>query len=175
MALELPYGIKNLDPDGSSNADEAYGYYDSLGDAYTAVTLAMRKGGRTVGIKQADGSIVEYWWENDNDLTNAGLVKKIAEPFVPITDASLYLDPSTNELRANVSDFSEKYTYTSGVQEFVLTSTPTKIIFISVNGQLLEDPLTQWEIDVPTKTIIILDELDTGDRVTVHYQYFITI
>src|SRR5690606_29176636 len=58
------------------------------------------------------------------------------------TDESLYLDPITNELRANVSDFSEKYTYTGGVQEFVLTSTPTKIIFISVNGQLLEDLLT---------------------------------
>lgn len=90
------------------------------------------------------------------------------------TDPSLYLDPLTKELRANVSDFSEKYIYTGGVQEFVLTSTPTKIIFISVNGQILEDPLTQWKIDVPTKTITILDEMDTGDRVTVHYQYIIT-
>lgn len=90
------------------------------------------------------------------------------------TDPSLYLDPLTNELRANVSDFSEKYIYTGGAQEFILTSTPAKIIYISVNGQLLEDPLTQWSIDVPTKTITILDEMDTGDRVTVHYQYFIT-
>src|SRR5690554_363362 len=78
MSLELPYGYKNLDPEGSSNVDEAYGYYDSLGDAYVAVPLAMRKGGRTVGIKQGDGSIVEYWWENDNDLTNGGLVVKTA-------------------------------------------------------------------------------------------------
>ena len=91
------------------------------------------------------------------------------------TDESLYLDTTTKELRANVSDFSEKYTYTSGAQEFVLTSTPVKIIYISVNGQLLEDPLTQWSINVPTKTITILDELHMEDRVTIHYQHLITI
>lgn len=176
MALELPYGYKNLNPDGSSNADESYGYYDSLQEAYLAVPLAMRKGGRTVGIKDGSGKITEYWWENDNDLSDEGLVEKVNKADLEIiTDASLFFNPLTKELRANVSDFSEKYTYTSGVQEFVLISTPAKIIYISVNGQLLEDPLTQWSIDVPTKTITILDEMDTGDRVTIHYQYFITI
>lgn len=96
MALELPYGYKNLDPAGSSNVDESYGYYDSIAEALQEVPLAMRKGGRTVGIKQADGKIVEYWWENDNDLSDEGLVEKdkIPDEFVP---AEHDLDEFQNE------------------------------------------------------------------------------
>lgn len=78
MAFELPFGYRNLNPDGSSNVDHDYGYYNTLQEALDAVPLAARKGGRTVGIKdQTTGEIVEYWWKNDNDLTDNGLVEKI--------------------------------------------------------------------------------------------------
>lgn len=76
MSLELPYGYINVDPDGSSNVDEKYGYYDTILEALESVVPALRKGGRTLGIKQANGKIVEYWWENDNDLSDDGLVIK---------------------------------------------------------------------------------------------------
>lgn len=72
MSLELPYGIKRLD--ASSDADEMFGYYLSLEEACTAVAPGLRKGGRRVGIKQPDGKIQIYWWENDNDLSDDGLV-----------------------------------------------------------------------------------------------------
>lgn len=133
---------------------------------------------------------LKFWFKSEEDFVlkqneivhlkvynSTGRVEMVGNSGALIlsTDQSLYLDPETNELRVNVSDFSEKYTYAAGAQEFVLTETPTKIIFISVNGQMLEDPLTQWSIDVPTQTITILDTLDSGDRVTVHYQYFIEV
>lgn len=79
MALELPYGYTNVNPDGSSNVDEKYGHYNSRMEALASVVPAMRKGGRTLGIKQPDGKIVEYWWGNDTDLTDDGLVPKTGD------------------------------------------------------------------------------------------------
>lgn len=77
MPFELPFGYRNLNPNGSSNVDSDYGYYNSIPEALSAISPATRKGGRTVGIKDQDtGEIVEYWWRNDNDLSDAGLVEK---------------------------------------------------------------------------------------------------
>lgn len=72
--FDLTQPVKIVNP--TSNVDGIYGYYNSLEEAYISVPEGLRKGGRTVGIKQDDGSIVEYWWENDNDLSDAGLVPK---------------------------------------------------------------------------------------------------
>jgi hypothetical protein len=62
----------------SSNVDAMYGVYDTLEEAKTNVILELRKEGRTVGIKQLDGLVVEYWWVNSNDLTDDGLVPKLS-------------------------------------------------------------------------------------------------
>lgn len=175
MALELPYGYKNLNPEGSSNVDESYGYYNSIAEALLAVPLAMRKGGRTVGIKQADGKIVEYWWENDNDLSDEGLVEKVNKADLEIiTDASLFFNPLTKELRSNVGQTTQTFEWQSGTQEFELTDEPAIINYIAVNGQLLANPLTQWSVDVPNKKITILDTLEPDDIININYQFIIT-
>ena len=103
MSLELPYGIKRLDT--SSNVDDLYGYYNSIQEALTNIVPGLRKGGRTVGIKQEDGSIVEYWWENDNDLSDAGLKLKsfnnsesFEDGFITLSNISLNDNDITIEL-----------------------------------------------------------------------------
>ena len=56
----------------SSNADAAYGPYNSFEEALAAVPLNRRLKGRTVGIFDENGVVQEYWWMagvEDTDLT----------------------------------------------------------------------------------------------------------
>lgn len=89
------------------------------------------------------------------------------------TDETLYIDTNTSEIRSNIGYKTDKWVWTSGVQDFILTHTPRKIVYISVNGQLLEDDLLQWSLDVANKKVTILDILDPNDRISIYYHYLI--
>lgn len=91
-----------------------------------------------------------------------------------LTDSSLYLNPTTKILSYNVGEISDRFTWTTGSQTFTLSQIPTDIIYISVQGVLLEDP-AQWTEDFPNKTITINDTLDVNDRITVRYKHLINL
>lgn len=90
------------------------------------------------------------------------------------TDLSLYFDTETRELRGNLSSFTQKFIWQSGVQEFSLIESPVDIEYIHVMGQILLDELEQWRVDTEQKTVTILDELQEGDIINIRYTYIIT-
>lgn len=89
------------------------------------------------------------------------------------TDESLVFDNSTNELRSNIGKSNQRFIWTEGDQEFSLVNEPSFINYISVNGQLLSDYLTQWSIN--GNTITIIDELEVNDIININYDFIITI
>ena len=90
------------------------------------------------------------------------------------TDLSLYFDEQTKELRGNLSSFTQKFTWQSGAQEFILNEIPVDIVYINVMGQILYDELEQWQVDTEQKKITILDELQEDDIISIRYTYIIT-
>lgn len=81
MSWDLPFGIRNLNPEGSSNIDECYGYYRSTSQACKIVKPEMRRAGRTVGILRPQGIIEEYWWVSPSNLSDGGLVPKFPSTY----------------------------------------------------------------------------------------------
>lgn len=90
------------------------------------------------------------------------------------TDLSLYFDTETRELRGNLSSFTQRFTWQSGAQEFILNEIPVDIVYINVMGQILYDELEQWQVDTEQKKITILDELQEDDIISIRFTYIIT-
>ena len=85
-----------------------------------------------------------------------------------ISDASLYLDPVTKELRANISSYAQDLTKT-GSQVFTLDFEPT--YFISVHGKT---PLFPGQyIFTPPNTFEVIPLMEEGEKVRVVYEHFI--
>ena len=58
----------------SPNVDSDYGPYASILAATTALPLALRVAGKTIGIYSGT-SVVEYWWKDDATLSSDPLIK----------------------------------------------------------------------------------------------------
>lgn len=91
-----------------------------------------------------------------------------------ITDSSLYFDILTRILRSNVGQVSNVFNYMSGPKEFILVDKPVNIVYISVNGNLLNSPVTDWNVDINNKKITILIDLEENSKININYQYIIT-
>ncbi len=90
------------------------------------------------------------------------------------TDISLFFNDETKELRSNIGEAEQRFIYSDGSeQDFLLTYAPCITPRVSVQGVLL-DWLTQFSIDVQSKKITILDELEEGDLVNIQYKFIIT-
>lgn len=63
----------------SPNVDSDYGPYESISAATTALPLALRIAGKTIGITTG-GIITEYWWKNDSALNLDPVIKIVTEP-----------------------------------------------------------------------------------------------
>ena len=120
----------------------------------------------------------------ENELTNneSDAVKGANSPsgsnvfatmddIIDSVDSSLYLIGGV--LGLNVGQTTERFTWSSGTQEFILTNIPTNINYISVNGQLLSNEEKQWSVDMVNKKVTILDTLDSGDTININYQFLI--
>ena len=84
------------------------------------------------------------------------------------TDESLYLDPETNQLRANVSTYSETFIKTGEEQTWEMAFEPTYIT--DVDGKVpLKDRHWQW---TPPKSFKVLVEMDPNEEVKVTYEHF---
>ncbi len=90
-----------------------------------------------------------------------------------LTDESLFYNPLTKQLRANVSQTTQTFTWQAGSQVFTLTDIPSNIILIAVNGTMLYNQITQWSMDVQSKKITVLTPLNTNDTITINYQFVI--
>lgn len=166
-SLEIPKGLKTLLP---ASADARYlneddQPYVDLQQAYNQNPEGARTLGLTVNVDKT-----EYWWKDG--LTNAHLVPKTSG-IEFTTDESLYLDPVSHILRANLTTHVQTFDYISGPQVFTLLERPVRILYIWVQGVGIIKP-SQRDINVSAKTITINDELDSGDIVTVCYSYVIT-
>jgi hypothetical protein len=71
MSLELPFGVKILNPHASVN--DWYGPHADLATAKSTVPSSVRAQGLTVGVIEATG-VVEYWWKDG--VTDVDLVEK---------------------------------------------------------------------------------------------------
>ena len=65
--------IKIVNP--NSNVDSDYGTYASIAAAELAVPIVVREKGKTVGIINEAGDVVEYWWVNS--IADGALVPKL--------------------------------------------------------------------------------------------------
>jgi len=88
--------IKIVNP--NSNVDADYGPYSSIGEAELAVAFVVREKGKTVGIVDIDGNVVEYWWENS--VADGTLVPKGGD----VSFADILGDPYDNLNLANALD-----------------------------------------------------------------------
>ena len=132
------------------------------------------------GVDYGVGSLVlKTWydgeWKTDvylNGVQVQELISEIPTPILFTTDASLYLDPTTNELRANTGLSTENFEYTSGLQEFTLVDEPTFVISLMLNLVAINNPLTDYSID--GKKLTILKPLEATDKINITYQFIIT-
>lgn len=153
----------------TQSLDARYGVYDTEAEAL----LVMQSYG-------ADGRLVAVYSDKPNGVVGLFLYNEVQGTLDPVgaqeqltTDSSLYLDPNTSEIRSNVGQVTQTFTWLSGAQDFVLVDEPVRLIYIAVNGQLLTDMINQWYLDVPNKTLTILNTLDVEDIITINYQYLI--
>ena len=101
-----------------SNIDFSYGPYESIEEALAALTVeqedeeiyTVRGVGLTIGIKQQDGSIKEYWFKSG--ITDEDLVEKTAEipeTVITIDDLNLFYEYSlTSEEGKEASEYLAK-------------------------------------------------------------------
>lgn len=90
------------------------------------------------------------------------------------TDISLFFNNETKELRSNIGEAEQRFIYSAGSEQtFELTDKPSITPVVTVQGVGL-DWLTQFSIDVQSKKITILDELEEGDLVNIQYKFIIT-
>lgn len=143
-------GLGGFIASASDNGDDTYTFTSF--DGNTSFTIA---------IPRVAGNLVD---NADPDNPNISIS----------TDDSLFFEASTREMRSNIGQSTQTFTWNGGAQEFTLVDVPAQIIYIAVNGQLLVDMVNQWSIDVPNKKVTILDQLDPGDKVTVNYKFTIT-
>jgi hypothetical protein len=68
----------------SPNVDSDYGPYDDVAAAMTAIPLALRTAGKTIGIISG-GIVSEYWWKNNSTLSVNPVLKISTSPESPIT------------------------------------------------------------------------------------------
>jgi len=59
----------------SPNVDSDYGPYASVSAATTALPLALRIAGKTIGV-YVGTSVVEYWWKDDSTLSSDPIIKE---------------------------------------------------------------------------------------------------
>tara|TARA_R110002050_G_scaffold6667_4_gene27093 strand:- start:207 stop:596 length:390 start_codon:yes stop_codon:yes gene_type:complete len=91
------------------------------------------------------------------------------------TDNSLFIDPTTNQLRLNTGEDVANFTYSSGAQVFTLPEKPVRIIYVAIkDGKILMDDLADWSINTETKEITIITPLEVGDKVKINYQFLIS-
>jgi len=85
------------------------------------------------------------------------------------TDSSLYLDPATQELRANVSSYDQKFTWLTGQSKTrALDFEPTKFLGVLRNGVDTEE----YVFTSPT-TFEFTGALANADVVKINYEHFI--
>lgn len=90
------------------------------------------------------------------------------------TDISLFFNNETKELRSNIGEAEQRFIYSNGSEQtFELTDKPSITPVVTVQGVGL-DWLTQFSIDVQSKKITILDELEEGDLINIQYKFIIT-
>ena len=68
----------------SPNVDFDYGPYDNIAAAMTAIPLALRTAGKTIGIISG-GIVSEYWWKDNSTLSSNPILKISTSPESPIT------------------------------------------------------------------------------------------
>ena len=90
------------------------------------------------------------------------------------TDSSLYLDPTTKELRLNIGESNQYFNYVSGVKEFTLVNEPASITYISINGVLLSNPFADYTINAALKKITINADVQPNSDINVNYKFIIT-
>lgn len=135
-----------------------------------SLEMVTSQGSRTLVTIQSPDAV------NSDDLVNLGqveeMISEIPTPILFTTDASLYLDPITNELRANTGLSTEKFEYASGVQEFTLVDEPSFVISLMLNLVAINNPLTDYSID--GKKLTILKPIEPTDKINITYQFIIT-
>ena len=154
MALNLPYGVKPLNP--SSNIDERYGPHNTIQEALDA-TAGTRELGTTVGIVE-NNSIVEYWFKEG--ILDEHLVIKIAgytsEPDGIVQKGSVVINASSVDLDENW-----KWRYDSVVYQKL---TPTNIpIPVPLAGNFRLD----WIVGDTNNNIILIQGAESSDSSSV--------
>lgn len=86
------------------------------------------------------------------------------------TDDSLYYNTKSGLLKNNTAWEVEKYAMGVGERIITLKNSPDLLLFISVNGVILEDPETQYNFEDRTITIVH-PNLPGAYNVTVAYRY----
>lgn len=142
-------GLGGFIASASDNGDDTYTFTSFDGNTSFTIT-----------IPRATGNLVD---NTDPDNPNISIS----------TDDSLFFEASTREMRSNIGQSTQTFTWNGGAQEFTLVDEPTSIVYVSVNGQIILE-MAQWTIDVPNKQITITDPLDNGDVVVINYKFIIT-
>ena len=143
MSLELPFGIKQLNP--HSNVNEWYGPYNNISEALN-IPEAVRGIGLTIGIIE-NGGVSEYWWRFNT--TDSGLVPKLTNQteFSGSFSGSFTGDGSgltnisaDNVVGLNLSQISEGdvvVSVSSGSNSFELLKGSQELIIVNDEGHVV--------------------------------------
>ena len=86
----------------SPNVDSDYGPYDDVAAAMTAIPLALRTAGKTIGIISG-GIVSEYWWKDNSTLSVNPVLKISTSPESPITLGPIGAPSTSNAAGATLT------------------------------------------------------------------------
>lgn len=101
--FDLANRVRVLNP--CANIDSQYGPYASVEEAKTALTGVLNESavGRTIGITEADGKVIEYWWQAITDNEGNKIYDFVIKQCIDLEDVTInkISDESIDELFIN--------------------------------------------------------------------------
>lgn len=88
--FDLANRVRVLNP--CANIDSQYGPYVSVEEAKTALTGVLNENsvGRTIGITEAEGKVIEYWWQKTGvDENNLDIYDFVIKQCIDIEDITV--------------------------------------------------------------------------------------
>lgn len=136
-----------------------------------SLTHYIYKGGSKTDVNEySEISASEIDISQVNGLQDAlDLKANDSEVVKGISDSSLYLDPATQLIRANVSTYSQTLSK-AGSQIFTLDFEPTNFLMLHVRVALFDSDY----IFTPPTTLEIIPEMAEGEKLRIVYEHFIT-
>ena len=174
--------IKVLDASAAGYTGKAYYFYDGTTagtlEDYTLLTkeevtaLTSQQITTALGYTPAnDSEVIKVIRKADGTIIPPDVNREVTLPEFGgafTTDESLYLDPTTDVLRANVSTYSQTLTK-AGSQVFTLDFEPTN--FVMVHGRVTLFPSDY--IFTPPTTFEVIPLMADGEKVRLVYERFI--